>query len=273
MKDQFVKVKESVAFLESKSEIKPQIGIVLGTGLGGLADKIQATTMVPYEEIPHFPLSTVTSHMGQLIFGSLGGKAVMAMQGRLHYYEGYEPKEITFPIRVMAAMGVETLLISNAAGGLNLSFQAGDLVIISDHINLTGQNPLRGENIDEWGPRFPDMTQPYSQQLVEMAEGAAKDLSIKVHRGVYVGVSGPSMETGAETRFLRLIGADTVGMSTIPEVIVAVHAGLRVLGMSVVTNVNDPDDYQPAPIEQVIATAERAEPRLVQLMEEILRRM
>lgn len=273
MKTQLGQVQESVAFLENKTELQPQIGIVLGTGLGDLADKIQAAAVIPYEEIPHFPVSTVSSHMGRLIIGSLGGKKVMALQGRFHYYEGYDPKEITFPIRVMAAMGVETLLISNAAGGLNLTFEAGDLVLIRDHINLTGQNPLRGENADEWGPRFPDMTGPYSQELVEMAERAAKDLGIKVHQGVYVGVTGPSMETAAETRFLRLIGADTVGMSTIPEVIVAVHAGLRVLGMSVVTNVNDPDDYQPAPIEQVIATAKGAEPRLVKLVEEILRRM
>ena len=273
MQKQRALVKESVAFLENKTEIRPQIGIVLGTGLGGLADKIQAAAVIPYEEIPHFPVSTVSSHIGRLILGSLGGKKVMAMQGRFHFYEGYEPNETTFPIRVMATLGVQTLLISNAAGGLNLIFEAGDLVLIRDHINLTGQNPLRGENVDEWGPRFPDMTEPYSQELVEMAERAAEDLGIKVHQGVYVGVAGPSMETAAETRFLRLIGADTVGMSTIPEVIVAVHAGLKVLGMSVVTNVNDPDDYQPAPIEQVIATAKGAEPRLVRLVEEILRRM
>lgn len=273
MRGQLLKVKESIAFLRNRTEIQPQVGIVLGTGLGGLADKIQAAAIIPYEEIPHFPLSTVASHKGRLLFGSLGGKKIMALQGRFHYYEGYEPNEITFPIRVMAAMGVETLIISNAAGGLNLSYQAGDLVLISDHINLTVQNPLRGENADEWGPRFPDMTEPYSRELVETARRAAEDLNIEVHRGVYVGVTGPSMETAAETRFLRLIGGDTVGMSTIPEVIVAVHAGLRVLGMSVVTNVNDPDDYQPAPIEQVIATAEGAEPRLVRLVEEILRRM
>ncbi|MGD8315723.1 MAG: purine-nucleoside phosphorylase [Syntrophobacterales bacterium] len=273
MQRQLALVKESVAFLENKTEIRPQIGIVLGTGLGGLADKIQAAVVIPYEEIPHFPVSTVSSHMGRLMIGSLGGKQVMALQGRFHYYEGYDPKEKTFPIRVMAAMGVETLLISNAAGGLNLTFEAGDIVLIRDHINLKGQNPLRGVNVDEWGPRFPDMTEPYSKELVELAERAAKDLGIKVHQGVYVGVIGPSMETAAETRFLRLIGADIVGMSTISEVIVAVHAGLRVLGMSVVTNVNDPDDYQPAPIEQVIATAAGAEPRLVKLVEEILRRM
>jgi purine-nucleoside phosphorylase len=195
------------------------------------------------------------------------------MQGRFHLYEGYEPKEITFPIRVMAAMGIKTLLISNAAGGLDLSFKAGDLMLISDHINLTGQNPLKGDNLDEWGPRFPDMTAPYSRRLINLAQKAAKDLGIKIRKGVYVGVPGPSMETTAETRFLRIIGADAVGMSTIPEVIVAVHAGLEVLGLSVITNVNDPDNYQPAPLEQVIATAKGAEPTLVRLVEEVLRRM
>lgn len=273
MRRQLAKVNESAAFLENKTELRPHIAVVLGTGLGGLADKIQADAVIPYENIPNFPVSTVTSHEGHLIFGSLGGKTVLAMQGRFHYYEGYEPKEITFPIRVMAAMGIKTLLISNAAGGLDLSFHAGDLMIISDHINLTGQNPLRGDNVEEWGPRFPDMTEPYSRDLIEITQKAAKDLDIKIHKGVYVGVPGPSMETAAETRFLRIIGADAVGMSTIPEVIVAVHTGLRVLGLSVITNVNDPDDYQPAPLEQVIATAKGAEPRLVRLVEEILRRM
>lgn len=273
MRRQLGKVNESVAFLQERTELRPQIAIVLGTGLGGLADRIQAATVVPYEQIPYFPISTVTSHEGRLIFGSLGGKTVLAMQGRFHYYEGYEPKDITFPIRVMAAMGIKTLLISNAAGGLNLTFHSGDLMLISDHINLTGENPLRGDNVDEWGPRFPDMTEPYNLDLIEMATRAAKDLGIKVHKGVYVGVAGPSMETAAETRFLKLIGADAVGMSTISEVIVAIHAGLRVLGLSVITNVNNPDDYRPAPVEQVIATAKGAEPRLVRLVEEILKRM
>ncbi|UCE82560.1 MAG: purine-nucleoside phosphorylase [Deltaproteobacteria bacterium] len=273
MRRQLGQVSESVAYLKKKTEIQPQIGIVLGTGLGGLADRIQAASIVPYEEIPHFPISTVTSHAGRLIFGSLGGKNVMAKQGRFHYYEGYEAKEITFSIRIMAAMGVQTLIISNAAGGLNPEFEAGDLVLIRDHINLTGQNPLRGDNVDEWGPRFPDMTEPYSHALIGLAEKTARALDIKVHQGVYVGVTGPSMETAAETRFLRFIGADIVGMSTISEVIVALHSGMSVLGISVVTNVNDPDDYQPAPIEQVIATAERAGPKLVSLVEEILKRM
>ena len=273
MKRQLRQVGESVGFLRSRADIQPQVGIVLGTGLGGLADRIQAAAMIPYEEIPHFPVSTVTSHMGRMIFGYLGGKPVVAMQGRFHYYEGYEAKEIAFPIRVMAAMGIKTLLISNAAGGLNPLFRAGDLVLIEDHINLTGQNPLRGENVDEWGPRFPDMTEPYSRDLLELAEKVAIDLDIALHRGVYVGVAGPSMETAAETRFLRIIGADTVGMSTILEVIAAVHVGIRVIGISVVTNVNLPDDYQPAPIEQVIATAKKAEPKLITLVEGTLRQM
>jgi purine-nucleoside phosphorylase len=273
MRRQLPKVKESVAFLEGKTQLRPNIAIVLGTGLGGLADKIESAAVIPYKKIPHFPVSTVVSHEGRLIFGSLGGKTVVVKQGRFHFYEGYEPKEITFPLRVMAAMGVKTLLISNAAGGLDLSYQAGDLMLIRDHINLTGQNPLRGDNLEEWGPRFPDMTEPYSRELIGLAEKAAVDLGIKIHRGVYVGVPGPSMETAAETRFLRIIGADAVGMSTIPEVIVAAHAGLRVLGLSVITNVNDPDNYQPAPLEQVIATAKGAESTLVRLVEEILRRM
>jgi purine-nucleoside phosphorylase len=273
MRAQLAKVNESVAFLKGATKLRPPISVVLGTGLGGLADKIKAAAVVPYKNIPNFPISTVLSHEGRLIFGSLGGKTLVAMQGRFHLYEGYEPKEITFPMRVMAAMGIKTLLISNAAGGLNLSFEAGDLMLISDHINLTGQNPLKGDNLDEWGPRFPDMTAPYSQRLIKLARKAAKDLGIKIHKGVYVGVPGPSMETAAETRFLRIIGADAVGMSTIPEVIVAVHAGLEVLGLSVITNVNDPDNYQPAPLEQVIATAKGAEPTLVRLVEEVLRRM
>jgi len=273
MKDQLRKVKESVAFLKKETELRPHIAIVLGTGLGGLADKIKAAAVIPYKNIPNFPISTVVSHEGRLIFGSLGGKKVAALQGRFHFYEGYETKEITFPIRVMAAMGIHTLIISNAAGGLDLSFQAGDLMLISDHINLTGQNPLRGDNVDEWGPRFPDMTEPYNLGLINLVQKAAKDLGVKIHKGIYVGVPGPSMETAAETRFLRIIGADAVGMSTIPEVIVGVHAGLKVLGLSVITNVNDPDNYQPAPLEQVIATAKSAEPTLVRLVEEILRRM
>jgi purine-nucleoside phosphorylase len=273
MKDQFPQVNESVAFLRERVRVEPKVGVVLGTGLGRLGDRIEAAAVFPYHEVPNFPVSTVTGHRGRLVFGSLAGKTVMALQGRFHYYEGYDPKEITFPIRVMAALGVKTLVISNAAGGLNPRFRPGDLMLIRDHINLTGQNALRGENVDAWGPRFPDMTEPYTRKLVELAEAVALELGLKVHQGVYVGVTGPSMETAAETRFLRFIGADAVGMSTIPEVTVAVHAGLRVLGVSVITNVNLPDNYQPAPIEKVIATAESAEPTLERLMVEVLKRM
>lgn len=273
MRDQLPKVNEGVAFLRDHVRVQPEVGIVLGTGLSRLGDRIEAAAVFPYQEVPHFPVSTVAGHRGRLVFGSLAGKAVMALQGRFHFYEGYDPKEITFPIRVMAAMGVRTLVISNAAGGLNPLFRPGDLMLIRDHINLTGQNPLRGENVENWGPRFPDMTEPYSRRLVDLAEQVALELGLKVHQGVYVGVTGPSMETAAETRFLRLMGADAVGMSTILEVIAAVHAGLRVLGVSVITNVNLPDNYQPAPIEKVIATAESAEPRLERLMTELLKRM
>ncbi|MFP3869257.1 MAG: purine-nucleoside phosphorylase [Syntrophobacteria bacterium] len=273
MRAQLGRVNESVAFLNKRVDIQAEVGIVVGTGLGGLGDRIQIAAAIPYREVPHFPVPTVASHRGQLIFGSLGGRRVVAMQGRLHYYEGYEPKEITFPVRVMAAMGVRTLIISNAAGGLNPLFCAGDLMLICDHINFTGLNPLRGDNVEEWGPRFPEMTEPYNRRLNEVAEQAARDLGIRIHRGVYVGVTGPSMETAAETRFLRLMGADAVGMSTIPEVIVAVHAGIRVFALSVITNVNLPDDYKPAPIEQVIATAKGAEPHMVRLVDELLKRM
>jgi purine-nucleoside phosphorylase len=273
MKDQFAKVNESVAFLRDHVRAKPEVGIVLGTGLSRLGDRIETAFACPYRDVPHFPVSTVAGHRGRLVFGALAGKAVMALQGRFHFYEGYDPGPITFPVRVMAAMGVRTLVISNAAGGLNPLFRPGDLMLIRDHINFTGRNPLRGENVDAWGPRFPDMTEPYSKSLLELAGQVALELGLKVHQGVYVGVTGPSMETAAETRFLRLIGADAVGMSTIPEVIVAVHSGLRVLGVSVITNVNLPDNYQPAPIEKVIAMAESAEPRLERLMTEILKRM
>jgi purine-nucleoside phosphorylase len=273
MRELFEKVRESAAFLDDRVKSPPQIGLVLGTGLGGLAERIQASGVIGYEEIPHFPVSTVASHKGRLIFGSLAGKKIMAMQGRFHFYEGYEPQEIAFPVFVMGTMGVKTLVISNAAGGLNPLFRPGDLMLIRDHINLTGQNPLRGENVEGWGPRFPDMTEPYSRDLIEMTEASALELGLRLCQGVYVGVAGPSMETAAETRFLRSIGADAVGMSTIPEVIAAAYLGIRVLGISVITNVNLPDNYRPAPIEQVIATAEGAGPRLERLVGEVLQRV
>ena len=251
-------------------DLKPTVGIILGTGLGGLADRIEKHKIIPYRDIPHFPESTVESHAGQLIAGHLGGKAVLAFQGRFHFYEGYSLEEVTFPVRVLAALGVRTLILSNAAGGLNLLFKPGDLMIIHDHINLMGVNPLRG-NTDEWGPRFPDMSAPYDRVLCDKAEEVALASGLPVQKGVYVAVSGPSLETPAETRFLRMIGADAVGMSTVPEVIVANHAGIKVFAVSVIANVNLPECMQPIHLEDVIATAGKAEPNLVLLVSRLLK--
>jgi purine-nucleoside phosphorylase len=266
-------VTEAASFIRSRLTQKPQIGLILGTGLGGAAEAMEGKVVIPYEDIPHFPVSTVVSHHGQLACGTWAGKPIMAMQGRFHLYEGYTPRQISFPIRVMAALGISTLIITNAVGGLNPLFRPGDLMMITDHINMTGHNPLIGPNVDEWGPRFPDMVEPYGRKLQEMAMEAALSERILLHRGVYVGVVGPNLETAAETRFFRAIGCDAVGMSVIMESITAVHAGLDVLGISVVTNVNLPDNYQPAAVEEIIATAESAGPRLMRLLEEVLRRM
>ena len=267
------RIEEAREYIEQRKEIRPRIGIVLGTGLGGLADRIQVETSIPYENIPHFPRSTVKGHMGNMILGTLGDKEVLALQGRFHYYEGYSMEQVTFPLRVMKALGIEILIISNAAGGLNPGFSPGDIMIIADHINLTGNNPLIGINPDTLGPRFPDMTQPYAEDLIGLLEDVALEEKIRVHKGVYVGVTGPSLETGAETRFLRMIGSDAVGMSTIPEVIVAVHSGIKVLGISVISNVNLPDNYTSPPLEEIIAVAESASPKLVRLVERTIREM
>lgn len=266
-------VEEAAAFVRSHLGENPEIGLILGTGLGGVAEGMEDGARLPYHEIPHFPVSTVTGHHGFLICGRWAGKPILAMQGRFHLYEGYTPRQISFPIRVMKALGVQTLFISNAAGGLNPRYQAGELMLIADHINLTGHNPLVGANTEEWGPRFPDMTEPYSLNLQELAVSTALAEKLPLLRGVFVGVLGPSLETAAETRFLRSIGADAVGMSVIMEAITAVHAGIQVLGISVITNVNLPDSFQPAPIEQIIATAEQAGPKLMQLLAKILERM
>lgn len=266
-------VEEAARYVTARLPLRPGIGLILGTGLGGIVDAMQETTFLPYGEIPHHPRSTVTSHAGRLACGTWRGRAVMAMQGRLHLYEGYSPLEISFPIRLMKLLGVETLFISNAAGGLNPNFGAGELMLISDHINLTGHNPLMGPNVDEWGDRFPDMTEPYSRRLQETAREAALELKMLLHRGVYAGVTGPNLETAAETRFLRAIGADAVGMSTIMEVITAVHAGMKVLGISAISNVNLPDHYLPAPLEAIIATAEKAGKNLVALFDRILQKL
>lgn len=258
---------EAVDFIRTRTDFKPIYGIILGTGLGRLAQEIDTQTVIGYEEIPHFPVSTVESHAGRLIFGTLRGKPVVAMQGRFHYYEGYTLQQVTFPVRVMYKLGIKRLFISNAAGGLNPNMEVGDLMIITDHINLLPDNPLRGKNYEEFGPRFPDMSQPYDPQLIERACQIAERLNIRYHTGVYVAVQGPCLETKAEYRFLRIIGADAVGMSTVPEVIVARHMGLSCFGISVITDIGFPiERVKEVSLEDVIAAANEAEPRMTQLL-------
>lgn len=264
-------VEECVRFIAPRLEAPPECGIILGTGQGFLATRLEGGGSLPYQELPHFPPATSPSHAGRLAWGHLSGKPVMLCQGRFHAYEGYALRQVTFPVRVMASLGVRTLIVTNAAGGLNTLFQAGDLMLISDHLNLMGDNPLVGENIDAWGPRFPDMNQVYDRHLQEMTEAVARRLDIHLRQGVYVAVKGPSLETPAETRFLRQIGADAVGMSTVPEVIAAVHAGLRILGISVISNVHLPDVMAPFAIEAVIDTVARTEPQLVELLLGVLK--
>jgi len=266
-------IEEAVLFIADQVKEKPTVGIILGTGLGNLVEKISIAQVLPYKEIPHFPQSTVSGHAGRLIFGRCSGKNVLIMQGRVHFYEGYPLTRVTFPVRVMKRLGVEILIISNAAGGLNPLFAAGDIMVISDHINLTGQNPLIGPNLDSMGPRFPDMTAVYDRGLIELTEQVALEEEIKLQKGVYVGVTGPSMETPAETRLLRMMGADAVGMSTIPEVIVGVHCGLRILGLSAISNVNRPDCMKPAPIEEILANAALAGQKMIRIVEGVLKKI
>jgi purine-nucleoside phosphorylase len=259
-------VEEAVQAIRVRTELAPGLGIILGTGLGALAREIDVETAIGYDALPHFPLSTVESHDGRLILGRLGGVPVVAMQGRFHLYEGYSPLEVTFPVRVLASLGVGTLMISNAAGGMNPLFRRGDLMLLTDHINLQGENPLIGPNVDRWGPRFPDMSEPYDVELRRLAEEKALEMGIKLQQGVYVAVTGPNLETKAEYRFLRAIGADAVGMSTVPEVIVAQHMKVRTLAISVITDECFPDALEPVSIEDVLAAAGAAEPRLTVLM-------
>ncbi len=273
-RDQYLdQIKEAVSFLKKKVKKQPAIGIILGTGLGRLANEIDKEHEISYQNIPHFPLSTVESHEGKLIFGKLSGKYVMVMQGRFHYYEGYSMQQITFPVRVMGDMGIKTLLVSNAAGGMNPQFCRGDLMIMDDHINLLGDNPLIGQNLDEYGPRFPDMSEPYSKSLIDLAETIALENSIKVQKGVLVAVTGPNLETRAEYRFLRAAGADAVGMSTVPENIVGNHMGMDVFAMSVITDECFPDALQPVDVSEIIATANEAEPKLTLIMREMVNRI
>jgi len=263
-------IERAVNVIRKRCNAKPRIGIVLGTGLGGLTKEINADAVIQYSEIPGFPVATVEFHAGKLILGKLAGKDVVAMQGRFHYYEGYTIKQITFPIRVMKFLGCEILLISNACGGLNPDFKPGDIMIMKDHINLLGDNPLIGINDEDLGPRFPDMSEPYCKELIKLAEKIALEEEIKINKGVYAAMTGPSLETAAEYRFLRIIGADVVGMSTVPEDIVAVHMGMKVLGLSVITDECFPDSLKPVNIAKIIETANNAEPNLTRIMKRIV---
>lgn len=264
------KIKETASYLRNRIQILPKVGIVLGTGLGELATQITDRQEIPYQEIPNFPVSTVEGHSGKLIIGKLGGVLVLAMQGRFHYYEGYSMKEVTFPVRVMKELGVETLLLSNAAGGMNPEFEIGELMIIKDHINLFPEHPLRGRNYDELGVRFPDMSQPYDATLREKAKAIADRHGIKVKEGVYVGTQGPSFETPAEYKFFSVIGGDAVGMSTVPEVIVAVHAGIKVFAMSIITDLGIPGKIVEVSHEEVQRIANKVQPYMTQIMTELI---
>ncbi|MGE0758388.1 MAG: purine-nucleoside phosphorylase [Pirellulaceae bacterium] len=266
----FGQIQDVVAHIQAKWSGRPRAGIILGTGLGGLVEEIAVEATFDYDELPHFPRSTAISHRGRLVCGQLAGLTVMAMEGRFHMYEGYSLQQITLPVRVMKALGAELLVVSNACGGMNPYYQCGDIMVIDDHINLMGDNPLIGINDDRLGPRFPDMCEPYDRRLSEAALAVARRENIVAHRGVFVAVAGPNLETRAEYRFLRLIGADAVGMSTVPEVLVARHCDLRVVGFSIVTDMCLPDALEPANVPQIIATANAAEPKLRQLVRGVL---
>ena len=266
-------IQEAAEYIRQHISEIPKVAVILGSGLGEYADSFSESQVLPYAEIPYFPTSTVQGHKGRFVFGSDSQHAIVAMQGRFHFYEGYSMKQITFPIRVMKKLGVEILLISNAAGGMNPQFRRGDLMIIDDHINLLGDNPLIGPNLDEFGPRFPDMSEPYDSELIALAEDIALQNLIKLQKGVFVAVSGPNLETRAEYRFLRWIGADVGGMSTVPEAVVAVHSGLRVLGISVITDECFPDALEEADIAEIIKTANDAEPNLTTIMKKVIEQL
>jgi purine-nucleoside phosphorylase len=266
----FDRIQAAANVVREVTPLKPEVGIILGTGLGGLADEIELETSIPYQDIPGFPLSTVESHAGRLLLGQLGKRAVVAMQGRFHRYEGYGLGEVTFPVRVMHALGARTLIVSNACGGMNPLWAPGDLVLLSDHINLLADNPLIGPNDERLGPRFPDMSAPYDRELRALTRATALELGIVLREGVYVAVPGPNLETRAEYRMLRGMGADVVGMSTVPEVIVAAHEGMRTVGISIITDQCLPDALEPADITRIIDTARRAEPSLTRLISRLV---
>jgi purine-nucleoside phosphorylase len=266
-------VEEAVDFLRVRLPEPPEIIVELGTGLGGLAASLERQTVIPYGDIPHFPLSTVTSHAGNLVCGELAGRKVAVLQGRVHCYEGYSAREVALPVRVLALLGAKLAIITNASGGLNPKFAPGTIMVLTDHLNLLGDNPLLGPNIDAWGPRFPDLSKPYAARLVETALAAGRKLQLaNIATGTYVCIPGPSLETPAETRYLRSCGADAVGMSSLPEILVALHAGMEVLGLAVVANVNDPDNLQPILLEDIVRKARETEPLLLSLIAEIITR-
>ncbi len=267
------KINQTADYLRSKVADMPETAIILGTGLGSLVDHITDKLYIPYKEIPNFPVSTVEGHSGNLIFGMLGGKRVMAMQGRFHYYEGYDMKQVTFPVRVMQVLGVKTLLVSNAAGGMNKEFKVGDVMVITDHINLFPENPLRGKNYEEWGPRFPAMTEAYSKKLVALADKIGQEQGLRLMHGVYVGTPGPTFETPAEYEYFRVIGGDAVGMSTVPEVIVANNGGMTVFGLSVITDLGGKDITDVPSHEEVQLAAVKAQPTVVALMKTLVERL
>ncbi|MBP3299744.1 MAG: purine-nucleoside phosphorylase [Muribaculaceae bacterium] len=267
------KINEAANFIRNQVAELPNVAIILGTGLGELVNHIEIKKEIDYKDIPSMPVSTVEGHSGKLIFGNLGGRYVMAMQGRFHYYEGYDMKQVTFPVRVMKALGVDTLFVSNAAGGMNKEFRVGDIMIITDHINLFPENPLRGKNYDELGPRFPAMTEAYSHELIKMADDIASEKGIRVMHGVYVGTAGPTFETPAEYEYFRVIGGDAVGMSTVPEVIVANHAGMRVFGVSVITDLGGKDITDVPTHEEVQKAAVKAQPFMTEIIKELVGRL
>ena len=270
MENIYDRIQESAQFIQSKSEVKPQIGLILGSGLGVLADEIQNPVKINYSEIPNFPVSTVEGHEGCLVLGELEGKMVVAMQGRFHYYEGYTQQEITFPVRVMKALGVKTIVVTNAAGGANTNFKPGDLMLIKDHINLSGNNPLIGKNDQKLGPRFPDMSTAYTTKYINMVKECAKELNIELQEGVYAFFSGPTYETPAEVKMARILGADAVGMSTAPEVIVASHSGMEVIGISCITNMAAGILDQPLDHEEVIETTRKVKAEFLSLVKSVV---
>ncbi len=262
----WTQIQEAAAFIRARTDFQPEIGLILGTGLGDLGHRIEPACVIPYGDVPHFMESTAESHAGQLILGTLGGRRVMAMQGRIHFYEGYTMRQVALPVRVMKALGCGALLMSNAVGGMNPHLAPGDITVMTDHINLMGDNPLIGDNDDRLGPRFPDMSAPYDRGFLECMEQVALKNGLALKRAVYVAVAGPNLETGAEYRFLRAIGADTVGMSSVPECLAAVHGGMRVVGLSVVTDACFPDALKPADVNEIIRVANETQPRLEKLV-------